>query len=277
LRKANTDPAALDLRSVQLLGAKHRPQDVQLRQVQPGIAGKQPRPHAAGQHRRLTGDPPAFGHHPRDPSAGPLDAANSGVGENLRMMIPGRLRNRRRRQSRLRSSVPRRVHPGDELPGRPRHHRFQLPALQQPCVHLVLPRLPQPGILCGDLGLRPAQIHDARLPEAGFPVGVPVQVAPQPQALQRQRYLRRVAPHAAAPAPVPRRLFAADHALFANGDRDALLRQEQRRRNTDDSPADDHHVSPRRQGGIGRNGNDRWRHADLSSRDRGGNLARLAV
>ena len=106
-------------------------------------------------------------------------------------------------------------------------------------------------------------LHRYMMPHWRKPVSASVSVVhalPQPQALDDQRDLARIAPHLAAPAPVAARLLAGDVALLAQHDRDALAGEEERRAGADDAAADDDDVGARGQFGIGRNWIDARRH-----------------
>jgi hypothetical protein len=152
------------------------------------------------------------------------------------------------------------VHRGDEISRCAGQERVDVGTAQQARIHLIRPRLVQPRLLLRDLLLGLAQIGDAGLAESGFAADALVHAAPETQAFQRQRDLRRVAPHGAAPAPVAAGLLAADAALFAQHDRVALLGQEQRGGRANDAAADDHDAGAGRQYGVGGDGIDRGRH-----------------
>ena len=158
------------------------------------------------------------------------------------------------------TAVGRRVQRGDEAARRARHQCVDRGAAQQPRIHLILPRIGQPRLLRGDLLLGLAQIGDAGLAKPGVAVDARVHAAPQPQALDRQRDLARIASHGAAPAPVAAGLLAADAALLAQHHRVALLGQEQRGAGADDAAAYDDHPGALGKAGVGLNKIDWGRH-----------------
>src|SRR5450755_3771253 len=105
-----------------------------------------------------------------------------------------------------------------------------------------------------------AEIGDAGLPEAGLGLDHFIHALPQPQALDDQRQLARVASHLAAPAPVAARLLAGDVPLLAEHRRNALPREEESGAGADDAAADDDDAGTARQGIVGGNGIDTRRH-----------------
>ncbi len=246
--------------AVQRSGAEHRAQHPQLRQIDADVAAEQPRPRAAGQHHGIAGDAAPLGYHAGDASALRLDAAYRALGEHRRPRRARRLGDRRRGLRRFGTPVGRRMHRSNEHAGRARHQGIDRGTPQQPRFHLILPCLRQPRFLRRDLLLGLAQIGDAWLTEAGLSVDLRIHAAPQPQALDRQRYFARVAPHRAAPAPVTAGLLAANSALLAQHHGVALLRQEQRSADADDAAADHHHGGTVGDVGIGTDRIDWRRH-----------------
>ena len=242
-------------------GAEHRAQHLQLRQIDTGIAAEQPRPCTAGEHDAVAADAASLGDHAGDAARLRLDAAHRAVGQHRGARGARRLGDRRRGLRRFGAAVGRRMQGGDEHARCAGHQRVDRGAAQQPRIHLILARIGQPRLLRGDLLLGLAQIGDAGLAEAGLAVDARVHAAPQPQALDCQGNLARIASHGAAPAPVAAGLLAADAALLAQHDRVALLGQEQRGAGADDAAANDHHAGARGKAGVGLNRIDWGRHA----------------
>src|SRR4051812_16175013 len=87
-----------------------------------------------------------------------------------------------------------------------------------------------------------AQIKDARAAKTDVTADQRLHAVPKLQRLDDQRQLARVAAHSPHPAPIAARLFGAETALLANGDRDALARKKQGGAESDDPAADDHDV-----------------------------------
>jgi hypothetical protein len=99
--------------------------------------------------------------------------------------------------------------------------------------------------------LRFSQIHDPGSTEAGLGLDYLVHALPYPQALDGQRQFARIACHLPAPAPIATRLLVGNASLLAQCDRDALLRQEQRRAGADDPTANNDDIDAGGQGLIG--------------------------
>ena len=87
LAKGEDRSGRTDLGPIQRLCTKHRTEHLELRQIEPCVAGEQPRPRATCQDRRLTSDPASFGYHPGKLAPGSLDATHGGVGEDLGAVI----------------------------------------------------------------------------------------------------------------------------------------------------------------------------------------------
>ena len=256
-----------DLRPArQRLGAEHRPQHLQHGQVEAGVAREQPRPGAARQHGGVAADAPALGDDAHKSSIVHIDAAHGAVGENPGAAVPCRFRNGRRRLRRLGAAVGGGVQAGDEAVPGAGHRRVERRAAQQAGLHLVRFGLAKPRLLRRDLALVLAEIEDAGLAEAGLAARALVHAAPETQAFERQGDFADVAAHGAAPAPVAAGLLAADAALFAQHDGEALLRQEQGRGHADDAAADDDDAGALGQVGVGVDGIDGRGHAMFRER-----------
>ena len=130
-----------------------------------------------------------------------------------------------------------RAQPG---PREARQHPDGLVAREHAAVQLHrLADLLQPGLPLRQLLLRAAEINDTAAAEAGFGADHVVHLRPQPQRLDRQRQLPRVAAHLAAPAPVAAGLFGGDLPLFAQHDGHAFAGQKERRADANDAATDD--------------------------------------
>ncbi len=105
----------------------------------------------------------------------------------------------------------------------------------------------QPFLVPGHRSFVIGEIHNARSPETDIGTDTPVHRFPEALGFECHGDLAGVAAHHPHPAPVPAGLLVPDIALLADRDRYAALRQFQRRRDTDDSPANDRDIHRLRQ------------------------------
>src|SRR5205807_6661797 len=118
----------------------------------------------------------------------------------------------------------RRVERAGPVAGQTRHQLRRFGAGDYAGVELILASVLEPGFELSELGLGLGQIHDAGLAETGLGLHQFVHAGPEPQALDDQRQLARIASHLAAPAPIAARLLTGDVPLLAPHRANPLLR-----------------------------------------------------
>ena len=107
--------------SGQWIGAENRSENLQLRQIQSGIAGEQSRPGAARENGCVATYPTALGNDADEPTVMQIDSPDGTVRENLRTLIPRGFGNRGRRMGWFSAPVSRSMKARDESGAGARH------------------------------------------------------------------------------------------------------------------------------------------------------------
>ena len=130
----------------------------------------------------------------------------------------------------------------------------------------------QPGFAARDRRIVLTGVENSAWTKAGFPANALIHVRPEPHGVDDERDFARIAPHLAAPAPIPAGLLAANLTLFENRDGNAALGKRQRRANPNDAAADNGRINRFRQFGIAfKRAQGKQHEAALSDEDESGN------
>src|SRR5579864_6089426 len=111
----------------------------------------------------------------------------------------------------------------DPVAGAARCHRLGFRRREDAAVHLVFARLQSPFLPLREIGRPRRYIEKTGAAKARLGPQLAIEVAPDLQALHRQRKFAQVAMLLAAPAPVAAALLAGHVTLFDERDRVALL------------------------------------------------------